>query len=1269
MDRTEYFNHTRPTEIQLNHTEDSRVEAILTRFRSSSQFGVVSGFEISVNAITGTLIDIAVGSGYTGGTYLSDSYESNNSGELIITTDAAYTAQGVALADYTVGRVNYVSLVYSETGSYPLAERTWPFTAHNTVMTRTFTVSVLTDTAWAALSAAELNNRILLGTVTARGAGVNLISTDISQFVQPKTHPYSTGLSTITGVTINKISQDTRIGTGVVRYSFTLNQLYWQAPNDTEGAGVTVPSSGVYTLYSTDTSYWMEVTVTSAALPIVNVSENVYIRSLYGRSVPIFSATDTAHRDMIGSGQVTTTNPHGMTLTDIPGGNLDLADLFHLNAISGDAATDQLLCQIDLVNDRVQITNYGTYANSFLIDGNIIPVLNGVPAGNPAYVQFSPITEASADYMIYVDNNGNQLAVRIATYTPAAPGDYNVLFSANIRIYDIHNSTQGNGTLTWDDTARTLKWRSPADALIGFGTPQYVIEEDWGTGNHSGYYKLYSNNGTDWILVRVLGAIGGAGTSTFDIRKDEASYADESILKLAVVTWNQTDEVLVNIRDIRRFVSSDIRPHVEYEHDAEGLHTKVLRQELRIGVESQGLHAMAQDQQAIFGEVVTGNTAVYGSAGSLLGVQGVASASGIYGYATGTGVMGSALNTAGVYGKASATGVAGSAVETGVYATAMVNTAIYGVGGRNLAVYGVVTNATNAFAENITGMYGVAEATPAANSQVFGVYGNATNAATAASATGVFGKAVAGTGVVGSGGIVGVFGNCVTALAGTGVATAAETAYGVRVIATNATNQSSAIAVLGSAPGNLATGVFGVAASGTGAYGSGLNRGLHASGGAAAYVSAVWGLVAVADNSINNAASQAIGVYGAATNAANTKYEIGVNGAVVGTYATGVCGNAVGNSATGVLGAGPGVSGTGVAGTASGAGGSGVYAEGNLAGVVASAYGNPGIAGKFVHASAGGTAISATGAYLGAVISAGDNTRAAGIYGISVVALNNTNDGASLAVGLYASAYNYADGIDCVGVSGIAGVGVFGKGVPTGGIGVYGLCSADNGNGVYGTGRSIGVQGYVTTAGATGVYGYHNDSGAAIFGNAPVAGGTGLYGVGSSIGIYGSINVNARGIFGSAPNGTGVCGEGVTGVHGIATNPVGIGVWGWAGGTGVYGTALVSAMYAAGGNSVIGAHAYSNVAQYSAVYGAHITATADHGNARAVGISVWADASNAAYNGWFSKIRGGAGFYGGNTTISVYQGYLNILVYNSADGSYYIGAVPFSNYGAASVLN
>ena len=88
---------------------------------------------------------------------------------------------------------------------------------------------------------------------------------------------------------------------------------------------------------------------------------------MYGRTIPLASAIDQVHRDMIGSGQPTVNNPHGITQDDIPGGGADHADLFHVNGISTDAEQDKLACVLN--GTRVEITNNGAYRNTFLIDG------------------------------------------------------------------------------------------------------------------------------------------------------------------------------------------------------------------------------------------------------------------------------------------------------------------------------------------------------------------------------------------------------------------------------------------------------------------------------------------------------------------------------------------------------------------------------------------------------------------------------------------------------------------------------------------------------------------------------------------------------------------------------------------------------------------------------------------------------------------------------------------------------------------------------------
>ena len=286
MQRTEYWNQTRPSQTQLNNTEDSKVNGILRRMRSLAQMGIRTGFRVTVNAGDATQIDIGPGEGYTGGYYLSENIRSSGSGsssgagERISTlTDGATgevgyipTVEGQGLAVYTSGALNYVALLYRETTDTPLAERLYPFTSRNTIIRETFSVVVYTAAEWAAFTAAELSDRILVAIVTAQGAGNALSLANINQVTQPKTHPTTAQPSTLTGVTITGLSQETLVGSGTLRWEVSTSKLYWTAPGDVEGTGVAIPDSGVYTVYSSDTSYWVELTVVFASLPAADTS-------------------------------------------------------------------------------------------------------------------------------------------------------------------------------------------------------------------------------------------------------------------------------------------------------------------------------------------------------------------------------------------------------------------------------------------------------------------------------------------------------------------------------------------------------------------------------------------------------------------------------------------------------------------------------------------------------------------------------------------------------------------------------------------------------------------------------------------------------------------------------------------------------------------------------------------------------------------------------------------------------------------------------------
>lgn len=668
MQRTEYFNHTRPTQRQLNYTEDSKIASILRRFRSTCQMGIRTGFVVSINSGDATLIDVGPGEGYGGGFYSSENIRGNFSGERISTiTDSATgqpgyqtTASGQSLADYTAGTKNYVFLQYIETETEPLSERYYPFDSHNTIVSESFRVSVLTEAQWNALSSDQLDLRILIAIVTANGAGIALTASSIQQVVQPKTHPTAANPSTITGTTVASLSQETLIGSATLRYEAATKRMYWTSPGDAEGTGVQISSSGTYTLYSNNTTYWIRVEVVFSALPAADTSETIAITSLYGRTIPMSSAIDQAHRDMLGSGQPTVNNPHALTLNDIEGGTFDHADYFHVNGISKDSVSTMLECSIDVANDAILINNPGGANDRCLIDGLTYNTITGASAGTDGQVSFDVVPAPDTGrYLIYLDSAGNPQRLFCG-------GDLWVAGTI-LRIVDMYNKTAGNGTITWDNSDDSLTWQAPGDGAAG--SKVYLMDDLAGLVGHEGYYKLYSSDTENWIIVYAPGtAIGASNNSTISLDMNSTDHPADEFLRLAMVHWDSVTETLSLLDDLRRFVTADNRTEFEEEHDEDGLHNKVMQHSVR---------------------AIASNGAFYGSAFVTVGVRGEAANYGMYGVAqTDTGVYGtatqdygmyaSAARSFGAYGRAATIGVAGRGIAvTGVYGTAPTLAGVY----------------------------------------------------------------------------------------------------------------------------------------------------------------------------------------------------------------------------------------------------------------------------------------------------------------------------------------------------------------------------------------------------------------------------------------------------------------------------------------------------------------------------------------------------------------------------------------------------------------
>ena len=931
MQRTNYWNQTRPTDTQLNWTETSKSNAISQRLRSSAQMGIAWGFAVTVNPTDNTKIDVGRGEGYSGGLFQINEFETAGSAQRISTytdtpsgtDDTGPAAIGQALADYTAGVANYVSLVYGEITSQPLAERTYPFNVRQTVVTETFTVSVLTVTQWNALGSAALNNRILVGIVTAQGAGTALTSANIDQFVQPKTLPTTSQPQTILGTTVVGVADTSPLGIGTLRWDPTINQMFWTAPGDAEGTGLVISDSGVFTVYSSTLNYYIALNIVwgSLSLVAVAISENLSVQSLYGRAIPMFSAVDQIHRDMVGSGQPSVTNPHAMTLADIGGGTLDHADLFHVNGISKDADTSQLECQIDAINDRIQVTSLGGYENSFLIDGKTLTEVTGSP-----YVNFdiTPIP-TSGQYLIYIDNAGGLHKVQIGDYDDALVREFTNF--NNLDIWDIHNLVAGTAEIEWAQNLGTsdgaIRYKAPGDAFgdwvqVAAGVPGTPATGNWGI------YKVYSSDTDNWIILQFNGAIGVSNTETFTTVQDETDYAAETMLKLCVVSWNATTEQLTNLRDIRRFVTADNRTEFEEEHDEDGAHTKTLRNIFRVYTDSEGAVDASADSYGVLGR-----------AGAVIGV---------YGYAADTAVYGSVPNDSAGYFKANdATGVYGSGVNfmggyfrannIGLFGTAVADTGAY-LGANNSAVVGsaLVNTAGHFKADGNIGVYGLAVGDTggyfkAANSAVVGsVLANTAAYYKADVDIAVYGTAVGNTGgylkaansaVVGSvlgnaGGYfkadvnVGVYGTAVGNTGGYFKANNSAVVGSALVDTAGHFKADGAIAVYGSAPNtagrfiaNVATAIDATAVNATAIYASAPTRGIRAdvAGNTAMFGSAVgsFGLRGDAGHlagffaaDSNWAANEVIGLYCSARNPGATNSAVCLQAYQPNSGATGI---------------------------------------------------------------------------------------------------------------------------------------------------------------------------------------------------------------------------------------------------------------------------------------------------------------------------------------------------------------------------------------------
>lgn len=492
MKKSLYPNDVEVDTQALNFTEDTKIDELLRRTLALGNQGIINGLRVTVNGTFTNTIDI------TGG-------------EAMVADGNISTVTGlanVALIDNTAGGVNYVTVDYAEVDIIPepLEDGT------GTALTRRDELSsivVRNAVTFAALTSAQLAKLTVIAIVTATGGALS--SSSINQIEAFPSILYATQPVAVTGIDIRKVDFTMDVGTGVLDFDASPGnglepgtpapRARWQSPNDAYGPYVEISVNGQYVLTSFNGTT-ATIDVITAALPSVDVTENIPIQNLYAEDTPNFTARDMKHRSFLGSGTPTPTNPHGLTLEDIGGSTqnfiIEHQILEHSNGIQRES--DPLFMFVTPIPipgptpDELNIVQ-GITGDSAYVNGRLIQQVTSTQL--TFLISVSPNISL---YDVYVDEVGIPKRALRAEH-PASPT------VTGVAVIDIDDEMPaGVKSLQYNLTNNTLSFDG--------GTPVLLR----GDGN----YTLYSATGDHWVRVNVgdtndlgYGTLPNVGGPTF----------------------------------------------------------------------------------------------------------------------------------------------------------------------------------------------------------------------------------------------------------------------------------------------------------------------------------------------------------------------------------------------------------------------------------------------------------------------------------------------------------------------------------------------------------------------------------------------------------------------------------------------------------------------------------------------------------------------------------------------------------------------------------
>lgn len=441
------------------------MDAIAARYTSTNTPGVMHGLVVAPALGNPALLHIAAGAGYS------------PNGELVV---VSAEQNNVALADSTPLVVNFVLAIYTEIYGDPQAHEDLGTTLPTSAI-GSYRIAVLTQTQWNVLpnSDTNLNNNardraVILAIVTVNGGVLNITGPLAYPTIHNVTQPTS-----ISGVHIDAVSNNTSVGTGVLTYNILNNVriLQWTAPGDTIGvASTNITSNRTIVLYSNNVAYSLVVTVNLYALPVGQpvISNSIIISDIYSQSVPRLTGVDDRHRHMLGHGIPSINNPHATALIDM---DVDIGGVIqqhqqemHANGIFdpyGIGSRDPTLrtCLRSTVysdigiDDVVRVAVLDTSA-----DASNVAYVNGVRIINLP-MQTVTFTDVAANYIelygVYLEPNGSVRQQLRAVLNPL-PGSGEVaptpdVFGGNVQPIDISDydttfDTEQDVGLTYRET-------------------------------------------------------------------------------------------------------------------------------------------------------------------------------------------------------------------------------------------------------------------------------------------------------------------------------------------------------------------------------------------------------------------------------------------------------------------------------------------------------------------------------------------------------------------------------------------------------------------------------------------------------------------------------------------------------------------------------------------------------------------------------------------------------------------------------------------------